>query len=389
MKKINTIVLGFIVLPLIMMGQNNKFNGISTGLQDLYKVSDAKTRSLSAENVTGEKGKGGMTPLEKGISKGPARELGLGWKINPCIEIKHDTTVVIADIKGPGAIQQMWFTPTGNWRFTIMRIYWDEEKTPSVEVPIGDFFVQGFGKYHPIVSLPVCVNPGSAFNSYWIMPFRKHCKITMTNIAKENMVLFYQINYTLTDIPEDAAYFHAQFRRVNPLPYKDVYTIVENIKGKGQYVGTIINWQANSGGWWGEGEIKFYIDGDKEFPTICGTGTEDYFCGSYGFMTQADPKDESSVDYRPYSTPYTGFYPMKLAYGDDRVESRFELYRWHINDPIRFDKDLKVTIQALGWKSDGRYLPLKDDISSIAIWYQVEPHNEFPEFLSKDKLENN
>ena len=330
-----------------------------------------------------------MTPLDKGIQKDAARELGLGWKINPCIEIKHDTTVVIADIKGPGAIQQMWFTPTGNWRFTIMRIYWDDEKTPSVEVPIGDFFVQGFGKYHPITSLPICVNPGSAFNSYSIMPFRKHCKITISNIAKQNMTLFYQINYTLTEIPDDAAYFHAQFRRVNPLPYKAIYTIVDNIKGKGQYVGTIMNWGANSGGWWGEGEIKFYIDGDKEFPTICGTGTEDYFCGSYGFMTQKNVKDKDSYDYTPYSTPYSGFYPMKLSYGDDRTEARFELYRWHITDPVRFDKDLKVTIQALGWKSDGRYLPLKDDISSVAIWYQTESHNVFPKFPSKDELENN
>ena len=354
----------------------------------MYKLSNAKTRSIGPENPTGEKGKGGMQTLDKGTAKNAARELGQGWKVNPYIRIAKDSTYVIADITGPGAIQQMWFTPSGNWKFSIIRIYWDNESSPSVEVPIGDFFVQGFQEYHPVTSLPVCVNPGSGFNSYWIMPFRKHCKITLTNMDTKRMTLYYQINYTLTDIPDDAAYFHAQFRRTNPLPYKEDYTIVDNIKGKGQYVGTIINWGAHSNDWWGEGEIKFFIDGDKQFPTICGTGTEDYFCGSYCFLTASDLSKKNDLKYTEFTSPYSGFYPLKFGYSPDVTQPRYEMYRWHITDPVRFDHDLKVTIQAIGWRSDGRYLPLMDDISSVAIWYQAEPHNTFPKLPSKDELEN-
>ena len=155
-----------------------------------------------------------------------------------------------------------------------MRIYWDGLEHPSVECPVGDFFACGWGEYAQVSSLAVCVNPGSAFNCYWEMPFKKHAKITMENRDDEPMTLYYQIDYTLTQVPDDIGYFHAQFRRTNPLPYKEVYTIVDGIEGKGQYVGTYMAWGVNNSGWWGEGEIKFYMDGDKEFPTICGTGTE-------------------------------------------------------------------------------------------------------------------
>ena len=153
---------------------------------------------------------------------------------------------------------------------------------------------------------------------------------------------------------------------------------MDNIKGWGHFVGTYMCWQANNTGWWGEGEIKFFMDGDKEFPTICGTGTEDYFCGSYGFT------DEGK--YREYTTPYAGFQAV-LPDGQWQSQTRFGLYRWHIMDPVRFEKDLKVTMQALGWRTGGRYLPLEDDISSVAFWYQQEPHNKFPKLLSKDELE--
>jgi hypothetical protein len=213
------------------------------------------------------------------------------------------------------------------------------------------------------------------------MPFRKSAKITMQNIGEDRCTLYYQINYTLTDVPADAAYFHAQFRRVNPLPYKEVYTILDGVKGKGQYVGTYMAWGVNNNGWWGEGEIKFYLDGDKEFPTICGTGTEDYFCGSYNF----DVKGK----YTEFTTPYAGMPQVIRPDGLYEASQRFGLYRWHIMDPIRFDEDLKVTIQALGWRSGGRYLPEKDDIASVAFWYQAEPHAPFPKLPDKDSLEVN
>jgi hypothetical protein len=169
------------------------------------------------------------------------------------------------------------------------------------------------------------------------------------------MTLYYQINYTLTDVPDDAAYFHAQFRRTNPLPYKDVYTIVDGIsRAKGHYVGTYMAWGVNNNGWWGEGEIKFYMDGDGEFPTICGTGTEDYFCGSYNFEANLD--ETGRRGYMHFSTPYAGLHQVIRPDGNYRANMRFGLYRWHIPDPIRFEKDLRVTIQALGL-AFGRALP--------------------------------
>ncbi len=368
-------VLTCILLTVGIAGAED-FNGLDMNLGNLARVSDAKTRSISPENFTGEKGKGGMAT--EGTGARAARELGQGWKVSPSVRIKAGTTFEMANIEGSGAIQHIWMTPTGNNRFNILRIYWDGEKEPSVEVPVGDFFACGMGKYVGVNSLAVCVNPKSGFNCYWMMPFRKSCRITMTNIDERDMTLYYQVDYTLTDVPDDMAYFHAQFRRVNPLPYKTDYTIVDKIKGRGQYVGTYMVWGSNSPGWWGEGEIKFFMDGDKKFPTICGTGTEDYFCGSYGFV------NPDGGGYKTFSTAYVGM-PQHFV---EEGQPRFGLYRWHIVDPIRFEKDLKVTIQALGWQSEGRYLPLKDDLSSVAYWYQMEPHAEFPDLPAKDELKH-
>jgi hypothetical protein len=358
-------------------------HGLSPNLSNLYRVSDAKTFSISPENPTGEPGKGGMATVGVGSASRAARDLGQGWKVNPFVVIEPGKTLTMAQIAGSGAIQHIWLTPTGTWRFSILRMYWDGEAAPSVETPVGDFFAMGWGKYAPISSLSVCVNPGSAFNSYWPMPFRKGAKITLENIDTKPMTVYYQIDYTMAQVPADAAYFHAQFRRVNPLPYKDVYTIADGITGKGQYVGTYLAWGVHNTGWWGEGEIKFYIDGDREFPTINGTGTEDYFCGSYNF------ENKEKRQYEPFTTAYSGLAQVIKPDGVYQSQQRFGLYRWHIADPIRFQNALRVTIQALGWRSDGRYLPLTDDISSVAFWYQVEPHNAFPKLPSKDQLEVN
>jgi hypothetical protein len=372
------ITLFFVLATLFVYAAEEKiFNGLYLNLGNLARLSHAKSRSISPENFTGEKGKAGMSV--DGLAKNAARDLGQGWKVSPFIQIQPKETFVLAEIKGPGAIQQIWMTPSGKWRFSILRFYWDGEKEPSVEVPVGDFFACGWGQFAQVSSIPICVNPGSGLNSYWVMPFRKSCKITMENINDEKMTLYYQINYTLTDVPEDAAYFHAQFRRTNPLPYKSDYTIVDGIKGWGHYVGTYICWQSNNTGWWGEGEIKFFIDGDKGFPTICGTGTEDYFCGSYCFTEKGK--------YKEFTTPYSGMPQAISPDGQWQSQQRFGLYRWHIMDPVRFEEDLKVTIQALGWRSGGRYLPLQDDISSVAVWYQQEPHAKFPPLPSKDELE--
>ena len=380
----------FLIGLVLLFGQifaQQTFNGLDMNLGNLSRLSNAKTRSISPENFTGEKGKGGMARLEDknkpnvANASYAARDLGQGWKVNPFVRIQPGETFTMAEIEGPGAIQHIWMTPTGNWRFSIIRIYWDDETEPSVECPVGDFFGMGWCEYAPLTSLPVCVNPGSAFNCYWSMPFRKKCKITMENINdKDPMTLYYQVDYTLTEVSADAAYFHAQFRRSNPNSTSD-YTIVDNIKGKGQFVGVYLAWGVNNNGWWGEGEIKFFIDGDSKFPTICGTGTEDYFCGSYNF--------DRGGQYKEFCTPYSGLVQVIRPDGTYKSQQRFGLYRWHIMDPIRFEKDLKITIQDLGWRAGGRYLPQQSDISSTCFWYQTDPHGKFPKLPGWQQLEVN
>ncbi|MBC8160485.1 MAG: DUF2961 domain-containing protein [Roseiflexaceae bacterium] len=357
------------------------FNGLGMHLGNLWHLSSAQTRSISPEQMTGAKGLGGMA-LE-GTGAHAARDLGQGWKISPSIAISTGEESVLADIQAGGAIQHIWMALSKlPLRQNILRIYWDDTTVPSVECPVGDFFACGWNQYAQISSLAVCVNPGIAFNCYWEMPFRQRCRITLSNIGDEPIVVYYQITYTITDIPDDAAYFHAQFRRVNPLPYKAVYTILDDVRGQGQYVGTYLAWGVNNAGWWGEGEIKFYLDGDDDFPTICGTGTEDYFCGSWNFDV-----GKEHGGYREFTTPYSGLSEVIRPDGLYQSQTRFSMYRWHITDPIRFQADLRVTIQALGWRSERRYLPLQDDIASVAYWYQTLPSTPFPPLPDRDALE--
>ncbi|MDO5479173.1 MAG: DUF2961 domain-containing protein [Clostridia bacterium] len=345
----------------------------------LAKMQKFESRSISPENFTGEKGKGGMALT--GTGENAARDLGQGWKVSPYIVIKPGETFTLGAMDGPGIIKHIWITDNcPKNRMLIIRMYWDGSDTPSVEVPLGDFFASAeYQRYAPLASIPVCVNPKKGLNCYWDMPFYKNCRITLENLHSEDVSVYYQIDYVVGDIPEDYGYFHAQFRRVNPLPYKECYTILDNVSGNGHYIGTYMFWGVNNTGWWGEGEIKFYLDGDREFPTICGTGTEDYFCGSWNF--------DIGGKYQEFCTPYSGMPKVIRPDGLYSSQQRFSLYRWHINDPVYFKKDIKVTIQALGWRSNKRYLPLQDDISSVAYWYQDSICKTFPPFPSVDELE--
>ncbi|MBM3560485.1 MAG: DUF2961 domain-containing protein, partial [Alphaproteobacteria bacterium] len=350
------------------------FNGLGLGLHNLARLSSAQTRSISPENFDGTRG-GGARATE-GTGAEAARDLGKGWKVSPSVRIKPGATFTLADITGSGAIQQIWITTHyHNWRRLVLRFYWDGDDRPAVETPLGDFFCNGWGQFSQVTSLPIAVNPNGGMNCFWEMPFRKRARITIEHVWKEgnfpigdlprpatpteDATVYYQINYALTDVPDDLAYFHAQWRRSNPLPYKTDHTIVEGLHGSGHYVGTYLAWGVNNNGWWGEGEIKFFMDGDTEFPTICGTGTEDYFGGAWNF-------DLPGQGYTYFSTPFLGLNQIVKVDGQYRSQQRFGMYRWHVMDPVRFQSDLRVTIQALGWRSGRRYLPLQDDIASTA-----------------------
>jgi hypothetical protein len=359
--------------------QADWLGGLGAGLGGLARLSSARTRSLSAENPTGEKGRGATA--SQGTGAHAARELGPGWKISPSIVIEAGQSATLADIDGPGVIQHIWCTvPRQHWRALILRISWDAAKRAAIQVPIGDFFCQGWCEFSQVSSLPIAVNAHGGFNSYWPMPFRRKAQITLDNIGGEPAVLYYQLTYSMLDVPDDVGYLHAQWRRSNPVPSGDVHLILEGATGPGHYVGTYMAWGANNSGWWGEGELKFYLDGDQEFPTICGTGIEDYFGGAFGF-------DIPGSGYATYTTPFLGLNQVIRPDGFHRSQQRFGMYRWHVLDPIRFDTDLKVTAQALGWRSRGRYLLLQDDIASTALWYQRSPDPPSHPVMDADALE--
>jgi hypothetical protein len=347
-------------------------------LSNIYKRRAAESRSLSAENFRGEKGRGGMATKETTlhpISAECARELGPGWKLSPCLTIPAGATAVIMDNQGPGVIRHLWLTLDSQWyRDVIVRFYWDGQDSPSVECPVGDFFCCSWNGRQKILAQPINVNPNGGMNIYFPMPFRRHARITIENDSVNDLRSFYYtINYTLESVPDDALYFHAQWRRSNPLTYGSDYVLVEGIRGQGQYVGAFMSWQQNNAGWWGEGEIKMFFDGDDHYPTICGTGTEDYFGGAWNFGGES------------FSAPYLGY--QQVSGVPEQAGSRVTLYRFHVHDPVFFKSDLRVTMQAIGWRSQQRYLPLQDDIASVVYWYQALPQAPFPALPDRNSRE--
>ena len=337
-------------------------------LRSLARLGGAQSRSISPENFTGAKG-GGARATE-GTGATCAADLGPGWKISPSVDIDGHHTHELAVIDGPAVITHIWLTTRrSNWRSLILRAYWDGARKPAIEVPLGDYFGQGWCEFAQLSSVPVAVNPHGGFNSYWPMPVPKRARLTCENLASPTATVYYQISYQV-DVPAaelaDAGYLHCQFHRSNPLAAGDVHPILDTVSGAGKYVGTYLAWGVNSPGWWGEGEVKFYLDGDRSHPTICGTGTEDYFGGAWNF-------DVPGQGYTAYSTPFLGLHQIIRPDGLYRSQQRFGMYRWHLLDPIHFQRDLRVDIQALGWMSGHRYRQLTDDIASTAFFYLDRP----------------
>lgn len=352
---------------------------------DLTRPLHGRTRSISAENPTGEFGQGGRAARGSHSTAYASEGLPIGWKKSPCIDVAPHASVTIADITGPGVIRHIWITTLPQyWRRLVLSIHWDDDEFPSIYTPLGDFFCQGWASYAPVASLPITVAPAGGLNSYWEMPFASRARVTLSNLGPDAVEgCFFQITWTDESVPDDSLRLHAQWRRSDPLGYLEPHTIA-NITGGGHYVGTYLAWETHHPGWWGEGAVKFFIDDDDEFPSINGTGTEDYFGGAWSFE---DPPGH----YADYTTPYLGMPQVIEPTGFYHNQQRFGLYRWHIQDPITFRDRLSVTVQALGFRTmelgKERYRPLQDDISSVAYYYLGSGSAEKPAELTLDRLD--
>lgn len=334
----------------------------------LYRIKNRQSFGFSAENPTGQK---------NGGTKGKDCE-----KLRPCIQIAPGETVTLCDTDGPGMITHIWFTGYVGHSF-VMRIYWENEEFPSVEAPISAFFGCAYdenfkdrdGNYIVLNSAKILTAPGRGFNSYWEMPFAKHCRITMENRSKKEETLYYMISGWYGEIPQDAGYFHAAYRQEHPVTKGRAYTIIDGIEGRGCFAGvTLATGMNGNNTCWVEGEAKMYID-DDQYPSMNYTGTEDYFCGSYGFGN-----DIILNRYQTFSGMYTGLFAIV---GDNREfyngQQRFLLYRFHEKDPVYFSKNFKMTIDNLGWTG-----PRYDDYTSVAYWY-LEKTSKLAKELPSDE----
>jgi hypothetical protein len=283
-------------------------------LRSLARLSSAQSRLISPENFDGAKG-GGARAVE-GTGAASAAHLGTGWKISPSVDIGGHTTFELAAIDGPALITHLWLTThCVNWRSLILRAYWDSADEAAIEVPLGDFFGQGWCEFAQLSSLPIAANPHGGFNSYWPMPVPRHARLTLQNRAPQTATVYYQMSYEIDVDVADSGYLHCQFHRSNPLAPGALHPILDRVHGAGKYVGTYLAWGANHPGWWGEGEVKFYLDGDEQFPTICGTGTVDFFGGAWNF-------DVPGQGYTTYSTPFLGLHQVIRPDGLYRSHAR-------------------------------------------------------------------
>jgi hypothetical protein len=282
------------------------------------------------------------------------------------ISIEPGATTVLANIRGPAAIQHIWVTIAAEpfyGRKLILRMYWDGEDSPSVEAPVGDFFGVGHGLNRNFSSLPIaCSSEGRARNCYWYMPFHRDARITITNEGTHAVdAFYYYIDYrVLQELEGDSPYFHAQYRQEMPCRPGENYVLLE-AAGRGHYVGCNMSILQRSMGWWGEGDDMIYVDGE-ETPSLHGTGSEDYFSDAWGMR-----EDENL------------FYGCPLQEEDFQAGSKATVYRFHIPDPIPFQKSIRVAIE------HGHANDRSDYFSSVVYWYQTEPHKPFPPLVSVDK----
>lgn len=337
---------------------------------DYTLAGNGRTFAVSAENPTGEKGGG---------SRGSDLE-----KLRPAILIQPGEEAVIMDMDGPGYVTQMWFGGDVGTCF-ILRIYYENEAAPSVEAPACAFFGYPFGdvirdvngKFPALNSALLHAAPCRGFSCAFRMPYRKHIRITLENRSASAKWSYYTIMGLQAPVPESALYFHASYRAALPLARGKAYTVIDGIEGKGRFLGMVLGAGVNApNGCWVEGEAKIYLDGD-EYPSLNYTGTEDYFCGSFAFGYDT-PMDE----YQTYSHLYTGMYAMlggtfrNKSLGTYNVQPRFMAYRWHLPDPVYFEKDFRMTLQNIGFR-DGKSFGRRDDFVSVAYWYQTHPFKAY------------
>jgi len=307
------------------------------------------SRSISFENLTGAPGEGG-----KAESK-----LGVGRKGAPSRQIQPGQTVQLCDIQGPGTIRHIWITCAHDpiaLRSFVLRVWYDGQEHPSIECPIGDFFGMAHGKITPYASAIHAVGPTAGMNLFLPMPFARNVRITFTNEGTKATPLFYQIDYTVGDRhPKDVGRLHVLFRRENPTTEKKDFELLPLRMQKGRFIGSVIGIRnLHPGQWWGEGEIKVYMDGDKDFPTICGTGSEDYVGLAWGIQ--------------PHPFPYNG-----CSLFDKNFVT---MYRWHLPDPLAWRKEARITIQQIAWK--GGLAETSDDWSAATFWYEPLPSVQLP-----------
>lgn len=347
-----------------------------------------RSHSINAENPSGAPG----SAAHAASALGPGRK-GSAW-----LPVAAGETLTLAEIQGPGVIRHLWITVTDRTaagpyvlRDLVLRAYWDGADHPSVEVPLGDFFCNGFATRALVTSGPIVVAPTGGMNCYFPMPFRRSAKLTLENQHGGDLShVFFQVDYTTGDeLDTDVTYFHAQWRRSNGTTALGTdHVILDDVVGAGTYVGTYVALASLQRFWWGEGEVKFYLDGDDALPTLCSTGLEDYAGGAWGFQDELRSSPEPTVIN--FSAPYCG-YPFYSAQDTTRASDfvtatlpMHGLYRWHLPDPIHFEESIKVTVQQIGTWDHGLF-ERSDDISTTAYWYQTTPHRRFPALPSAEQ----